>query len=119
MPCAFTLDPALDYGDDTQGGFLMSLSTGLQLFSVRNALARDYVGTLEQVAEIGYKNLELVMRTTDDGLSLGGEISPAELRRQLDRLGMRVVSCHTRVNNETDWDRIIAANQEIGSTAIG
>ena len=40
----------------------MSLSTGLQLFSVRNALARDYVGTLEQVAEIGYKNLELVRR---------------------------------------------------------
>ena len=97
----------------------MSLSTGLQLFSVKNALARDYVGTLEQVAEIGYKNLELVMRTTDDGLSLGGDISPANLRSELDRLGMRAVSSHTRVNEETDWDRIIAANQEIGSTAIG
>jgi sugar phosphate isomerase/epimerase len=97
----------------------MSLSIGLQLFSVKDALARDYVGTLEQVAEIGYKNLELVMRTRDDGLSLGGDISPTELRRQLDRLGMRAVSCHTRVNEETDWDRVIAANQEIGSTAIG
>lgn len=75
MPCAFILEPAPDYGDIPKEVSEMSLSTGLQLFSVKNALARDYVGTLEQVAKIGYKNLELAMRTTDDGLSLGGDIS--------------------------------------------
>jgi sugar phosphate isomerase/epimerase len=97
----------------------MNLSIGLQLFSVKNALKQDYVGTLEKVAEIGYQNLELVIRMTDDGLSLGGDITPAALRRQLDRLGLKAVSCHTRVNEETDWRQIIAANHELGSTAIG
>src|SRR4051794_23389221 len=97
----------------------MSLAIGLQLFSVKQALTRDYVGTLERVAAIGYRNLELVMRMTDDGLSLGGAITPAELRRQFDRLGMRAVSCHTRVDAQTDWDRIIAASHELGITSIG
>ena len=38
----------------------MNPSIGLQLWSVRNNLQRDYVGTLEKVAEIGYQNLELI-----------------------------------------------------------
>lgn len=96
----------------------MSLSIGLQLFSVRNALAQDYIGTLEKVAAIGYTNLELVMQTMDGSLNLGGNITPTELRQQLDRLGMRAVSSHTLVNASTDWQRIIAANHELGSTAI-
>src|SRR3954447_26495491 len=100
-------------------GSAMSLAIGLQLFSVKQALARDYVGTLERVAAIGYRNLELVMRMSDDGLSLGGEITPTELRRQIDRLGLRAVSSHARVDEQTDWDRIIAANHELGSSAIG
>lgn len=97
----------------------MSLAIGLQVFSVKQALAQDYVGTLERIAAIGYENLELVLRMVDGELSLGGDITPAELRRQLDRLGMRAVSAHTRVDAHTDWPRIIAACQEVGSTAIG
>lgn len=97
----------------------MGLSMGLQLFSVKNALKQDFIGTLEKVAKIGYENLEIVIRKTDEGLSLGGDITPAEMKRQLDRLGMRAIGCHTRVDEETDWERIIEANHEIGSTAIG
>lgn len=97
----------------------MSLAIGLQLFSVRQALAQDYVGTLERVAAIGYENLELVLRLTDGELSLGGDITSAALRHHLDRLGMRAVSAHTRVDAQTDWPRIIAACQELGNTAIG
>ncbi|WP_248930044.1 sugar phosphate isomerase/epimerase family protein [Paenibacillus hamazuiensis] len=97
----------------------MSLSMGLQLFSVKNALKQDYIGTLEKVAAIGYKNLEMVIRKTDEGLSLGGELSTKEVRAQLDRLGMKAVGCHTRVNEETEWEGIIEANHIIGSPAIG
>ena len=97
----------------------MGVEIGLQLFSVRQALGQDYVGTLERIAGIGYRNLELVLRVTDEGLSVGGPITPGELRRHLDRLGMRVVSAHTRVDARTDWPRIIAACRELGNTAIG
>jgi hypothetical protein len=37
---------------------LMNLSIGLQVFSIRKELAKDFWGTLEQVAEIGYENIE-------------------------------------------------------------
>jgi sugar phosphate isomerase/epimerase len=97
----------------------MSLAIGLQLFSVKNALKEDFVGTLEKLAEIGFRNLEMVIRKTDEGLSFGGDITPSELRKQLDRLGMKAVGCHTRVNEETDWEGIIAANQVIGNNALG
>ncbi|UQZ83346.1 Inosose dehydratase [Paenibacillus konkukensis] len=97
----------------------MSISIGLQLFSVKNALKEDYVGTLERLAAIGYRNLELVIRKTDEGLSFGGDITPAQLRNQLDRLGMKAVGCHTRVDSQTEWEGIIAANQEIGNKDIG
>jgi sugar phosphate isomerase/epimerase len=97
----------------------MSLSIGLQLFSVKNALKQDFVGTLEKVAEIGFQNVEMVMSKTNEGLSLGGAITPVETKKQLDRLGLRVVGCHTRVNDETDWDAIIEACHVIGCKALG
>jgi sugar phosphate isomerase/epimerase len=97
----------------------MALSLGLQLYSVKNALKQDFIGTLERIAEIGYKNLEIVIRKTDEGLSLGGNITPSELKNQLDRLSLKVVGCHTRVNQETEWERIIEANHIVGSPAIG
>jgi len=97
----------------------MTLSIGLQLFSVKNALKQDFIGTIEQLAQIGYSHLEMVIKKTDDGFSLGGDLPPSEVRKQLDRLGLKAVSCHTRVNEETDWEGVLSVNQEIGSTAIG
>ncbi|WP_240419933.1 sugar phosphate isomerase/epimerase family protein [Paenibacillus periandrae] len=97
----------------------MSLSMGLQLFSVKNALKQDFIGTLEKLGDIGYKSLEMVIRKTDEGLSLVGELSAKEVRTQLDRLGMKVVGCHTHINEETEWEGIIESNHLIGSPAIG
>src|SRR6266702_6738950 len=97
----------------------MSLSIGLQLFSVKNTLKHDFVGTLEKVAQIGFTQVEMVIRKTDEGLSLGGEITAAQVRKHLDRLGVKAVGCHTRVNEETDWEGIIEVNHMLGSQAIG
>lgn len=97
----------------------MSLSMGVQLYSVKNALHDDFYGTLEKVADIGYKYLELVIRETEDGLSFGGNSTPAGLKKALERLGIKAVGCHTRVDKTTNWDGIIAANKEIGNTKIG
>lgn len=35
------------------------ISVGLQLYTVRDECAKDFVGTLKKVAEIGYKGVEL------------------------------------------------------------
>ena len=62
---------------------------GLELFTVRDLTAKDYVGTLEKVAAIGYKEIEPA-----GGY---GNMSPKEFRALLDRLGLRVPSTHSGV----------------------
>ena len=63
----------------------------LQLYTVRDAAQRDFIGTLKQVAAMGYKGIEA-------GGSLGG-LSVKELRDILDDLGLAFVSGHIGVNN--------------------
>ena len=57
----------------------MEPSIGLQLWSVRNNLQSDYVGTLEKIAEIGYRDLELITTVTPEGLIFGQNMRASEL----------------------------------------
>lgn len=36
----------------------MSLSVGLQLYTLRNEMGKDFKGTLEKVKELGYEGVE-------------------------------------------------------------
>ncbi|RKP51515.1 sugar phosphate isomerase/epimerase [Cohnella endophytica] len=91
----------------------MNLQFGLQLYSVRDELQKDYWGTLEKLAAIGYRHLEIANHNADSGL----EPNATELRKRLDALGMKVVSSH--IHPLDRYEEIIAYNKELGSTAIG
>jgi sugar phosphate isomerase/epimerase len=99
---------------------VMGLDVGLQTYSVRNSFQHDSIGTLEAIAEAGYKNLQLtrVAATAAGVTHVAGTMSAAELKQRLDGLGMRVVSLHAGVNEQTDWDRLLAFNHELGSSSI-
>ena len=43
------------------------LNYGLQMYSVRNALAADEIGTLKRVAEIGYREIEITSPDFENG----------------------------------------------------
>ena len=60
---------------------------GLELYTVRDLMAADYVGVLEKVAAIGYKEIE----------PAGGynNLSPKDFRALLDRLGLSMPSTHS------------------------
>lgn len=72
----------------------MNPELGLQLWSVRNSLQKDYAHTLEKVAEVGYRNLELICNPTPAGLVFGEDLQAEDLRKLLDKNGLRAVSCH-------------------------
>lgn len=63
----------------------MQLPIGLQIYSLREALAQDFYGTLEQVAQMGYQGVEL----------FGNLPSAAGLRKRLDEMGLKVAGRHT------------------------
>ena len=96
----------------------MNIEIGLQLYSVRNGLQQDYLGTLEKVAEVGYKNVELLSRVTDDGLQFGGGLSPAEHGRLLERLGLKAAACHVMPTPGMDWERVIDSGLATGANAL-
>lgn len=58
---------------------------GLQLYTVRTLLERDFEGTIRQLAEIGYKELEFAGYYNRQ---------PAAVRALLDSLGLRAPSAH-------------------------
>ena len=58
---------------------------GVQLYSVRDRLEKDFVGTLEGVAKIGFKEVEFAGYYNH---------SPEDVRSLLDRLGLRSPSSH-------------------------
>jgi sugar phosphate isomerase/epimerase len=71
----------------------------LQLYSVRDEMKADPLGTLKQVAAMGYKNLEHANYV--DRKFYG--YSPSEFKKVLSDLGLKMPSGHT-VLNAKHWD---------------
>ena len=83
---------------------------GLQLYTLRNEMAQDFEGTLERVAELGFKEMQFA--------GYHGR-SPAEVRRILDRLGMTSPAAHVGLGLMRDEiDRQIDIAGEIGQQYI-
>lgn len=66
---------------------------GLQLYTIRDAMAADTLGSLKKVADMGYKFVELAGYS--NGKFYG--MAPKEFQKAVEDLGMKVVSSHTMV----------------------
>jgi len=66
---------------------------GLQLYTIRDAMATDVPGSLKKVADSGYKYLELA------GYANGKfyKMEPSEFKKLVSGLGMEILSSHTQV----------------------
>jgi sugar phosphate isomerase/epimerase len=63
----------------------LGLPLGLQLYSVREILPKDYEGTLRQLAALGYREVEAAGFFNH---------SPSEVKQAMDQAGLRCVSAH-------------------------
>lgn len=78
----------------------------LQLYTVREESARDFLGTLRKVADVGYQAVELA------GFH---DVPVAELRSKLDEYGLRAIAAHVRLDAwTTDPAQAIAELQTLG-----
>jgi sugar phosphate isomerase/epimerase len=83
---------------------------GLQLYSVREMLAKDYAGTLRQVAAIGYKEVEAA--------GFYGRTAP-QVKAAMSSAGLDCVGAHYSYTDlYPALDQIIAFNQQIGSRYV-
>lgn len=89
----------------------MSMShVAIQLYTLREEAHKDFIGTLEKVAQIGYEGVEFA----------GFFDTPAEvLKGHLERLGLKAVGSHTPLEAlTTKLDEVIAYNKIIGNKYI-
>jgi len=63
----------------------LGLPLGLQLYSVREILPKDYEGTLRQLGAIGYREVEAAGFFNH---------TPSEVKQAMERAGLRCVSAH-------------------------
>ena len=70
-----------------------SFGVGLQLYTIRDAMAADVPGTLKKLSDMGFKNIELANYA--DGKFYG--YIPSEFKKMVNDLGMDIISSHTQV----------------------
>src|SRR5580704_12162037 len=85
-----------------------AIQAGLELFTVRDVMTdpKTYVSTLEQVAAIGYKEVE----------PAGGYagMGPKDFRALLDRLGLSMPSTHSGATEGPDLEKTLEGYQIMG-----
>ncbi|WAH38350.1 sugar phosphate isomerase/epimerase family protein [Alicyclobacillus dauci] len=78
----------------------------VQLYTVREVMERDFIGTLRKVAEVGYEAVEFY--------TYGG-LSPLALRKVVDDLGIKPLSSHISLTRlEEELEVVIQEAQAIG-----
>jgi len=85
---------------------------GIQLYTVREIFASDPEGTLEQIAKIGYREIEF---------GGGGyeKMDHGKLRRTMDRLQLKAPSAHIGYDLLLkDFDKSIAMAKTLGATTV-
>jgi sugar phosphate isomerase/epimerase len=83
----------------------MGAQPGLELFTVRDLISKDLEGTLEKVAQIGYKEVE---PTTY------GSLDPKQFRAALDRFGLTAPSTHAGATEGPDLEKQLEGFQIMG-----
>lgn len=99
------------------GGPLMAKSLkskpiGIQLYTVRELFAKDPMGTLEQVAAIGYREVEYGGGGYD-------KMDHAALRKTMERLGLTSPSIHVGYEAlASDFDGAVAMTKALGADTL-
>jgi len=79
---------------------------GLELYTVRDLLPKDYEGTLAKVAEIGYKEVE---PATDYA-----GMTPKQFRAMLDKFGLTAPSTHVGATDGPDLEKQLEGFRTMG-----
>ncbi len=84
-----------------------AIEPGLQLYTVRKLLEADFAGTLEEIAKIGFREVQVSPRAGK---------TPGEIRRLLDDNGLICPSIHLELRNTTQEE--IEAAQALGAQYV-
>ncbi len=95
----------------------LGLPIGCQVFPVRDALSKDFDGTLRQLAAIGYKNIEMCSPPgyISSGFGPLANMKAPEMRSRIEAARLHCESCHYGFAElKSSLDDRIAFARELG-----
>lgn len=98
------LMPSFTFAADSDRKF------GVQLYSFREDMAKDAMGTLQKIADIGFKEIESAR--SDKGLYYG--LTPKEMKKACADLGMTLESGHVALDDDfqNTMEQAVESGQE-------
>src|ERR1039458_152747 len=99
----------------------LGMPIGCQTYPVRNMIAKDFTGTIKQLAEIGFQTIELCSPVgyADSGFAGLAKYKGAELRRMFGDLGVKCESSHFDIGElRKDFAGRIAWANDLGLTQM-
>ena len=97
----------------------MAMKVGIQLYSVRDEMAKDPINAIRTVAGIGYKNLEFASSKADTDPGVGFGVDADTMNALLAETGAKLISGHVRPINEDTIDALIEYHKKVGTKYIG
>ncbi len=94
------------------------IKVGLILYSVRDRMAIDPLATVEEVAKLGYKNIEVCNHNAIKDFGCGFGLSAEDMKAKFDEYGSRVVSAHIFPYEKTNLHEIVKYNAILGNKNI-
>lgn len=92
------------------------VKAAIQLYSVAPLMEKDPLGTIERVAQTGFKYLEVANHNTDVDTGIGFGVPADELNQLLDRLGVKIISAH--LDPDYNLKALAEYQRAIGNTNI-
>lgn len=90
------------------------MKVGLQMYSVRDEMASDPLGTTRQVLDMGYRYIEFANLSVGD-TGIGFDANPDELRQTLTAAGGQAVSTHLWGLDDHSLDAILDYHRTLGT----
>jgi sugar phosphate isomerase/epimerase len=88
-----------------------TIPLAVQLYTLRDQIAQDFAGTVEQVAQVGYAGVEMA--------GYGNLRTAAEAKRALDDVGLKIVGTHVGIESlENDITRVFDEQHALNSPTI-
>ena len=70
------------------------MRVGLQVYSIKNRLKADPYKTLEEIAAVGYRAIEMANHNAYEDIGTGFGMPLDEFKKAVDSLGLTVVGAH-------------------------
>lgn len=91
------------------------MKVGIQLYSVRNHMAKDPITTVKTVVQEGYRYLETANHTADKDPGVGFGVPAGEMKKILDGEGARIVSAHVSPMTSEVLGPVLEYYQQLGT----